>query len=73
MTEYKDVNGNPVGGSGQTIIIDNSVQEFTIKLRSLGGIHPDAIKRKLQEKWEVLMVELKNETNYVHTVKDEWN
>jgi hypothetical protein len=58
-----------IGGKvmdGQTHTIDHIVQEFTIKIRSLEGVSQSVLKRKIEEKYEV--VEIKLQRNYYCSV-----
>ena len=40
-----------------TQTVDNIVQEYTVVIRSMSGVHPDTLRDHLQKKWEVLRLE----------------
>ena len=44
----------------QTYTLDNVVQEFLIKIRSLEGVNQSVLKRKIEEKYEVIEIKLVN-------------
>jgi hypothetical protein len=39
------------------VMLDNVTQKFTIEIRSLNGVHIDALKRLIQTKHEVLYIQ----------------
>ncbi len=55
MNKMIEIDGKPID-NGQTCTVDNVVQEFKIRIRSLGGLSPNAVKDQLQKMWEVLGV-----------------
>lgn len=50
---------------GKTVTVDHVVQEFTVVIRSCGGIGLQDLKDQLQKKWEVVRVGKEEETTYV--------
>ena len=62
------LDGLPVGSirPGQTMTVDHSVTVFTVKIRHMGKVTQETLKRLLQTKYEVIDVEQTDQTTYVH-------
>ena len=65
------VNDNPIE-YGETGTVDNIVQTFTVKLRSLNGIGEYDLVRRIEQWYEVIECEESDRITYVHAsqVKD---
>jgi len=59
--------GKPVH-DGQTVVVDHTVREFRVVIRSMNNVGPDTIKNLIQTKFEVVKCEVVNETSYVYPV-----
>jgi len=66
MTKYNwvEINGKEVH-EGQTCTIDHAVQTIEVQIRAINGVPLDVLKRLIQEKFEVVSIELTGATVYV--------
>lgn len=65
-------NGESVEGRN-CICPDNSVQTFQVSIRSLSGISPSVLQRKIEELYEVVKIEKADETVLVQEVRPIYN
>jgi hypothetical protein len=56
--EYKRVGHKPIY-LGETLVTDHVEQVFEVKVNSLGGVHPDEIRRLLIAKYDAKVEEIK--------------
>ncbi len=57
MLKLIDKNGTHVAFN-KCIVPDHSVQTFTVKVRSIGGVPANTIKRLIETRHEVVSIEL---------------
>jgi hypothetical protein len=50
---------------GKTVTLDHAVQEFTVVIRSMAGVHPQTLKDLIQRKYEVVSIKTGESKEYV--------
>lgn len=58
---YVDTNGEPVP-DGNCVQVDHMVVDLNIRLRGMSNIHPANVRRLLQQKFEVVDIEVTDRT-----------
>ena len=59
-----EINGRPIG-NGQTVVVDHIVQTYEIQIRSINGVSQDVLKRLIEQKYEVVLIEQTDTVAYV--------
>jgi hypothetical protein len=60
MRDFKRIGHKPIY-RGETLITDHIEQVFEVRVNSLGGVHPDELRRLLIQKYDAKVEEI-NET-----------
>jgi hypothetical protein len=63
--ELVEVNGKKIE-DGETVMVDHSVQTFTVQIRTMNGLPVETLKDYLQRKYEVVNITETKATTYVH-------